>query len=611
MSEPAFERSVLRFGVFELDFKAGEVRQAGVPLDLPPQPFKILALLASRPGELVSREEIQEQVWGSETFVDFEQGLNTCIKKIRDALGDHAEVPRYIQTVPRRGYRFVAPVEPLAAVRTPPLKYRWTIAASAAAIVALMALLFTLNVAGLRDRLLRRQGPPKIESIAVLPLQNLSGDPEQEYFAEGMTDALITELGKASALRVISRTSAMHYKGTKKQLPEIARELNVDAIVEGTVQRSGDHIRITAQLLHARADRHLWAESYERDLPDVLALQGEMAQAIAREVRINLTPQEHTRLAHARSVDPQAYQLFLRGRYHWSRWPEGWDKAIEAFQQAADKDPTFAQAYAAFATLFAYQSLVKPREELYNKTHAAAMRAVELEPTLSEGRVALGLTRQHLEWDWAGAEREAKLAIELNPSNPEAHALYGMYLSYVGRQEAGIASARRAQQLDPFSMFVNLVVVKALMYAGRFDEAVAECNKILELDPGHAGARGHLAESYTMLGMYDAALGEWKRAGADCGAIPAYTYAASGSRRQARDCIREMEAQGKQHYLSPFWLAIPYVGLGENERAIELLNQAYQEHAGAMVLLKTLCYFRPLHSDPRFQDIVRRMNFPE
>ena len=348
----ASEMSLLRFGVVELDLKTGELRKAGVLLRLPPQPFKILALLASRPGQLVTREEIQQEIWGSETFVDFELGLNAAIKSIRDVLGDDSETPRYIQTLPRRGYRFIAPVDKMAAASVP--------------------------------------SRARIESIAVLPLENLSRDPEQEYFADGMTEALITDLGKISALRVISRQSVLRYKRTKKPLPEIARELNVDAIVEGTVQRAGNRVRITANLLHAPTDRHLWAESYERDLRDVLALQGEVAQAIAHEVQVKLTPQEQTRLASARPVNPEAYEAYLKGRHlQFVADP----KAFEFHQRATQIDPTWAPAYAAIVVPTLLLGL--PPREACAMARAAASKALELDDTLSEAYHAMAWVRFH------------------------------------------------------------------------------------------------------------------------------------------------------------------------------------------------------------------------
>jgi TolB-like protein/DNA-binding winged helix-turn-helix (wHTH) protein len=623
---------VFRFEGLEVDLRAGELRKNGERLKLQEQPLQILRMLLERPGETVTREEIQKKLWPTDTFVEFDHSINAAIQRLRQALGDSAENPRFVETMARRGYRFIAPVaavsppadavapvydrRPGDAAHRAALQKRFALAG--VSILAIVAALLALNAGGLRDRVMRAVGAsrpvgtpaPKIQSLAVLPLENLSGDPDQEYFADGMTDALITDLGQISALRVISRQSMMRYKGSKKPLPEIAKELNVDALVEGAVLRSGDRVRITANLIHAASDRHLWAEAYDRDLRDVLVLQSDVAQAIAREVRIKLTPQEKTRFASARPVNPEAYQLYMRGRYHWSRWPEGWDKAIESFQQATERDPTFAAAYAGFAILSAYQSFNKPREEVYAKTRAAALKAVELDPTLSDAHLAMALTIAFLDWDLVNDKPEVKLAIELNPSNAEAHGVYGIGLVGAGRPEEGIAAAKSARQLDPFSTFTNLMVVKAYMFSGRYREAVEEAQKALELDPNHIGTLSHLAESYALLGMYDEALAVAEKMQDDCAMVLMFTFGASGRRKQALDCIGKMEAFSKKHYMSPFWMAVPYAGLGDNDRVFELLDRAYQERCGAMAILKIEPYFHRLHSDPRFQALLRRMNFP-
>jgi TolB-like protein/DNA-binding winged helix-turn-helix (wHTH) protein len=482
--------SLLRFGAFEVNLKTGELRKGGTLVGLPPQPFRILALLACHAGQLVTREEIQKQIWGNDTFVDFETGLNFAINKIRAVLGDDAEAPSYIETLPRRGYRFVAPVEtveprseelslgsvrippevgvksgpagpeavttgitpapsvqpavqehfsaglgvhdtplsPFAEAQEAPLPKRLSLRLVGIATV----LAFSIAIGWLvRYRLGPRSSqisPEQIQSLAVLPLENLSGNKEQEYFADGMTDALITDLGKVSALRVISRTSTMQYKGTKKNLPQIACELNVDAVVEGTVTHSGDRVRITAQLIEAKADKHLWAESYERDLKDVLALQDEVARAIAREIKITLTPQEQTRLSGRRTVNPEAYQSYLKGRFYWRKFTAAdFAKSIDYYQQALDADPTYAPAYAGLADAYALGSLGgggKAPKETIPKAREAAAKALELDNSLGEAHLSLALVRTYYDWDWSGADQEFKRAIELNPNYAEAHHFY-------------------------------------------------------------------------------------------------------------------------------------------------------------------------------------------
>src|SRR5438552_8487247 len=312
-------RGAVRFGVFEVDLRAGELRKQGVKIKLQEQPFHLLQMLLEHPGEIVTREELRGRIWPADTFVDFDQGLNNAIKRLRESLSDSPENPRFIETIPRHGYRFIA----------------------------------NLGVT-----------PGQIKSLAVLPLENLSRDPEQEYFAEGLTEALITTLAKIGELRVVSRTSAMQYKGVHKPLREIARELEVDFVVEGTVLRVGRRVRITAQLIDASRETHLWAESYERDLRDVFALQSEVAQAIAREVHIKLTPQDLAHFAQPHPVDPEAYEAYLKGRYHWNRRSrDGLGKATQHFQQAIAKDPTYAAAYSGLAdclSVLGYRRLVPP-----------------------------------------------------------------------------------------------------------------------------------------------------------------------------------------------------------------------------------------------------------
>jgi TolB-like protein len=413
--------------------------------------------LASQGGQLVTREELQEQVWGSNAPVDFEHGLNLCIREIRAALNDDAESPRYIQTLPKRGYRFIAPVEatpppipefgtPLGlpvAVEAPPSSTRWRLTPRSLTVIAAALFLFVLFVltfigpGGWRDRIAAYFAPP-IRSIAVLPLENLSGDAEQEYFTDGMTDALITELGRMGtqpgALKVISRTSTMQYKRVHKPLQQIAKELNVDAVVEGSVQRSGEHVGINVQLIDARTDRHLWARAYERDLGDMLSLQHEVAQAIGTEIRVKLTPEERVHLTSGRPVRPAAQEAYLQGRYHLERWSaDGAKKAIEYFDEAIREDPNNAPAYAGLSETYVWAS-GDPLfwEGAIPKAKAAAMKALDIDDTLAEARTALAMTKLYNDWDFPGAEREFRRAIEVNPNYAPAHHWYSHCLMAIG-----------------------------------------------------------------------------------------------------------------------------------------------------------------------------------
>ena len=435
MHVPATGPSRVRVGEFEVDLRAGEVRHGGDKIRLQERPFHILAVLLQRPGEVVTREEIQQKLWPPNTFVDFEHSINTAVNKLREALGDDTENPRFIETLPRHGYRLIAPVEIVEAngtrpevgarpvppqkgrPRGTPLQKRWLVAAMVGALVTLLVTLIGLNVVGLRDRLAAYVGghssapaqAPHIQSIAVLPLENLSRDPEQEYFADGLTDALITDLGKIANLRVISRTSVMQYKGAKKLLPQIAQELNVDAVVEGTVQRSGDRVRITAQLLEARTDRHLWAETYVRNFGEIIRLEEEAALAIAHEVSGRLTTAEEARLGSKRAVNPRAYDAYLHGRYLWNeRTAETAVGARVYFEQALREDPGFALAYSGLADYYTVgwgPWTDQPLAEMY------ARKAVALEPDLAEAHASLGIACVY-QRKFAEGDKELKRAIE-------------------------------------------------------------------------------------------------------------------------------------------------------------------------------------------------------
>jgi TolB-like protein/Flp pilus assembly protein TadD len=491
--------------------------------------------------------------------------------------------------------------------------------------------LIGFNVAGLRDRLLtivgasvsRRTVPlPRIESIAVLPLANLSGDPEQEYFADGMTEELITNLGKISALRVISRTSVMRYKGTKKPLPEIARELNMDAIVEGTVQRSGNRVRISAQLIQARPERHLWAESYERDLRDVLALQSEVARAIANEIRLKLTPQEQTRLASARPVNPAAHEAYLRGRYHWNKvTDEGIRRSIREFEQAIEIDPQYAVAYAgvadAYIFLSAWSRAIPPKEVL-PKAKAAAVKALEIDETLPEAHTALALARLLFELDWSAAESGLKRAIELNPSYPVAHQWYALLLSSLGRHDEAIAEAKRAHELDPLSLQSDAQVGLHYYFARQYDQAIQRLHQTLELDPNFPPAHYWLGIAYLEKGASQEALEALQTAVRLSGSSGLFepdlarAYGLTGKRDAARRILGELQELSRKKYVPADSIAIIYIGLGDKNRALEWLEKAREEScAGSILLLKVAPWLDPLRSDPRFQDLLRRMNFPK
>ena len=461
--------------------------------------------------------------------------------------------------------------------------------------------------------------PPRIDSVAVLPLENLSHDPEQEYFADGMTEELITNLGKISALRVISRTSVMRYKGTKRSLPDIARELNVNAIVEGTVQRSGNHVRITVNLLYAPTDRHLWAESYERDLHDVLDLQGEVARSIAGEIRIKLVPQEQIHLASTRPVDPEAYQDYLKGKYYASKWTEeGFKKALVSFRQAIDLDPTYARAYEGLAGAYSWAGAwgLQPSAEAYPLAKAAALKALELDDGLADAHAALGQTKFVFDWDWPGAEHELERATSLNPSSSNAHFYYGWFLTAMGRSDEAVAETRKALELDPLTPTTNLQLGWVLYYARRHDESIRQLKKTLELAPDLGYANMELGWNYAQKRMYSEAVTECQRAVTltpedqvmlgGCGNV----YGLAGRGRDAFTLLGRLKKLSARGYLDPYNVASLYDGLGDNDRTMDWLERAYRERSASLCGIRVELWSDRLRTDPRFQDLLHRMNFP-
>lgn len=597
MSAPASTRTghTLRFGAFELNVATGELRKSGITLRLRPQPAKVLVLLAARPGEIVRREQLRESIWGSDVFVDFEHGLNLCIREIRAALDDDAEKPRYIETVPRVGYRFVGHVDAVEsqASSTPlstapkanpetdhvPKSSTWrrrAITGSVALAVVAITIFFALLAS--RGRLLQKAGPIHIESLAVLPLENLSRDPEQEYFADGMTDELITNLAKIHALRVISRNSVMQYKGKHKPVPQIGRELNVDAIVEGTVTHAGDRVRITAQLIAAQQDRHLWADTYEGDLRDVLALQDEVTTAIARQISIELTPQEQTEFSHARSVNPEAHQAYLRGLYELrNRTVETNAKAIEHFQRAIAIDPNDPLAYEGLAVAYSTWRDSAPKISM-PKARAAALKAIQLDDSLADAHSTLGLVKLVFDWDWAGGEQELRKALELNPNSPLAHEQYATYdLLVPHRIDEAIQNAQRGYELDPAEPQVN-DPVEFFFYARRYQTAINEAAKELEDNSPF------LALAYAEIGRRAEALAVAQRAAASARvpsqvAQTASAYALAGDKETARALLRQLIANAKGQYVCGKNVAAVYSVLGDKDDAMVWLEKAYRDRS--------------------------------
>ena len=611
------EVKLLRFGIFEVDLKAGEVCKAGVKQKLAPQPFQVLQALLERPKEVVTREELRQRLWPSNTFVDYDLALKKAVNRVREVLGDFAESPRFIETIPRHGYRFLVDVEAVESSLARPVvkrQNRWRLAVGLA-IVASAALLLGLNAAKLRTRIFAKSRPPEIRSIAVLPLQNLSNDPGQDYFSDGITDALTTDLAQIGSLRVISRTSAMQFKGAKETLPQIGRDLRVDAIVEGTVSRAEGRVRITAQLIEARSDHHLWARSYERDLKDVLALQDEVARDIAEEIRIKLTPQERTLLTEAHAVDPEAHDEYLKGRFWWSkRTAEGEWKGLDYFQKAIAKAPNYALGYAGVADSFLVlgaHGRLDPKEA-FPKGKEAALRALQLDPTLAEAHASLAAVKLHYDWDWAGAESEFKRAIALNPNYATAHHWYAHHLVAVGRFDEGIDELERARELDPFSIPLNDFLGTTLYYARRYDDAIHQFRRALEMHPELGEPHDQIADVYEQQNKLAEAFAERQQAltldgEAQTAAALDEVYKRSGYMGYVKRRIKLLE-----HATPPPDLSIAhfYAVLNDQTHALQYLQRAYDYRDAWFIYVQVDPAMDSLRSSARFRDLARRIGLP-
>jgi TolB-like protein/DNA-binding winged helix-turn-helix (wHTH) protein/Tfp pilus assembly protein PilF len=619
----------LRFDNFELDLRTEELRKHGVRLRLQGQPLQVLAALLKRAGDVVTREELRAQIWTTDTFVDFDHSLHNAIARLREVLGDSAERPRYIETLPRRGYRFIAPVDagdvPAtagAADSAPPtalpghprlIKSHALLLTMAFAVLVISIVLWLARTGGAPTN-----AAPRLNSIAVLPLENLSGDPSQEFFADGMTDQLITDLAKVGSLRVISRTSVMRYKGTRKGLPEIARELNVDAIVEGSVVRSGQRVRVTAQLIQAPTDQHLWAETYDRDLGDILKLQGEVANAIAGQVRAQLTPTQQALIRRAAAVDPAAYDAYLKGRLYFVNEftkPDSLKKAQHLFEEAIQKDPNFALAYAGLADTYVYLAFsgALQKESAYQSAKQALAKALELDDTIGEAHDTLGVLYWQFDWDWDAAEREFNRAIALAPSYSCAHEDRAIFLAAAGRRSEALAEIAKIDQLD--YSFSSATAESNTYYALRDYPALIEASRrALLLDPKDSGQHYFLGVGYEGTGEVQQAISEFQKAvqfsdGSLGPAVAlAHAYSAAGKKAEAEKILRDLERKAKHTSASPYTMATIYAGLGDNDKAFDLLEKAYSEKSLDFALgLQSDLLLDRLRPDPRFQIMLRRI----
>jgi TolB-like protein/DNA-binding winged helix-turn-helix (wHTH) protein/Flp pilus assembly protein TadD len=625
----------LRFGVFELDLDTGELRKSGRAMRLRPQAAKVLGVLASRPGQLVTREDLQKQLWGQETFVDFEHSINLCIREIRAALGDDASTPRYIETLPRHGYRFIAPIQDTQSatdpavdlqrhastttpiIPAPPRSYRPIAMFGAIAAAVLIAAAVT-NSGEWRARLFGGTAGP-VRAIAVLPLQNLTGDSAQDYFADGMTEALTTDLARMESLQVISRTSTMQYKTAKKSLPVIARELNADAIIEGSVQRSGNRVRVTAQLVRAADDRHLWAETYERDFRDILALQDDVASAIAKQVESRLGGPQPQPLAKAQTISPEGYETYLKANYYLDQFDL--QKSVEYFNQAIKLDPDYAPAYAHMARAYffmAFFGAVSPKEG-WGKVKEAATLAVEKDDRLPEGHGALGLAKLHYDWDFAGADREFKRALELNPNDADIRHDYAHYLMAMGRVVESETESKRAVQLDPMGDALNSCLCWHSFAARDYDRSVRLAEKFLTSQPDDPWELSILGWDYEQKRMTEQAVAKFRRAVEVTKDTPfnsfylaalGHAYALAGNRPEAGKVLKTLLDRGKKSYVSPFDLALVHAALGEKDEAFALLDKAIAERSTFLVYTKWEPRLDPLRSDPRFKHVLKQIGLP-
>ena len=626
---------VVRFGVFEVDLEEAELRKSGIRIKLREQSFQILGMLLERPGHIVTREEIQQRLWPDNTFVDFDHSLNTSIHRLREAVGDDPESPRFVETVHRRGYRFIAPVEmesavdkavaPLAKV-APAISRRRTgkvyVVAAIVAVVAGLAAVAALDIGGIRQRLFHVGTAPQIDSIAVLPVRNFSGDPRQDFFADGMTDGLIAGLAQLKSVKVVSTTSAMHYKNTTETLPRIAQELGVKGIVEVSVLRAGNHVRATAQLIDAQHDRHLWAATFDRDMPDVLALQSDLVRSIATEIRVQITPAESERLHESRRVDPEVYDdtLGARAILEYAMTEDQFRQATDLLQKAVDRDPNYAPAWAGLGEALWSQAgfgleFVAP-SEVHDRAVAAAEKALKLDERLPEAHNARALIALDGDWDLEKAKREFERAIELRPGYAAAHNLYGQLLiAPLLRIDEAHRQFDIAREVDPLSPWNDANLTLCLFYEGQFEKTLREGERLLRRDPEDTMTRTMMGGAWLSLGRPDRAIPEFE---AVIKLSPAFrptilgplglAYGRAGRRAEAQKVLDKLQQASKKHYVSPYYIAMVYAGSGRMDEGFRELNRALEVRSTYLILACSpvdpgLTEFR---RDPRWKSFIER-----
>ncbi len=632
METPDSSRRRVRTGLFEIDFGSGEVHKDGRKVQLQEQPFRVLAILLECPGEVVTREQLQERLWSADTYVGFDEGLNTAIRKLRVAFGDSAENPRFIETVSRRGYRFIAPVEPgLVLSPSPPipivaakprpisLKTRWIGFAVIVFVFAVCALALFLRTAT------HRKPPLGKIMLVVLPLENFTGDSQQDYLADGITEEIIAQLGSLDPqhLGVIARTSAMRYKHTQKSAAQISREVGANYLLEGSIRHSGDRIRVTAQLIQSSDQSHLWADSYDRELSDVLRIESEIASSVASEIRLTLSQQIHQRLAAAGRTNVEAHDAYLRGLQAWNlRTRDGFQQAITNFTRATELDPGYAAAFADLALVYSLGPIFAgvPAGEAAPKALEAANRALSLDETLADAHCALGFVKAHYEYDWPAAEREFRRAIELEPNDAYAHLFYSnSYLSPLGHHEEAIAEMRKAMELDPLSPHIQSFAGVTFKWARRYNDALAQFQRVNQADPNFSVNHERLAQLCAILGKYDDAIGEETKARLLAAEKPQDVLARMNLLRRELATKGErgyweeqLQFAGDQQnppeaYVRPYGLAIIYAHLGEKAKAFQNLESALAERDAQITELAIEPQFDALRSDARFADLEHRI----
>src|SRR5580700_5904301 len=616
MEAPSSFGRRVRAGLFEVDLGSGEVHKSGRKVPLQEQPFRVLAMLLEHPGEIITREELQARIWPADTFVGFDEGINTAIRKLRVVFGDSADNPRYIETIPRRGYRFVAPLraleEPHSATGPPAeaaISASWWHKSEHRIAAVVIVTLLIVGAYFARQRAARRANSSgERVMLAVLPFLNFSGDASQEYFNDGLTEEMITQLGSADPQRlgVIARTSAMRYKNTRKDTQEIGRELGVDYVLEGSVRREGDRVRISAQLIQVRDQTHLWADSYERDSHDTLALEIVVANAIAGQVERTLSsPRPLARRANAHPIDPDAYDLYLKGRYYWNqRTQAGFSKGIEAFKQAIEKDPNYAQAYAGLADSYI---LLGPNDELpakevYPLAKMAAEKALQLDDALAEAHASLGFEMLLYDWNSSQAEKEFRRAIELDPNYATAYHWYAYDLVAMKRPDEGVVEVRHALELDPLSPIINTDLAQILMLARRTDEAIAQCEKTITVAPQFSQVYWYLGLLYEQEGNLDQAFEAFLKSPSGPSNTEQETafraaFRSSGIKGYWRERLAMLDKLSKDHYVSPWTFAVVYARMGEEDNAVESLEKAFNEHYPSVVFVPVEPVFDSLRSN--------------